>query len=75
MPQRGLKKLIEEEQKKAAAIASKSNFDIPYDKHLQFLKFNHSNQPSPNSLPLSTVSLANNGAFDAGWHGVLVLGM
>ncbi|KAG5020297.1 hypothetical protein JHK87_016152 [Glycine soja] len=84
VPQRGLgvaqleKFRLEQEQKEKAAIiatsASSSNSDIPYDKHLQFLKFHNSNQPSPNSFPLSTASIANNGGSDAGRHEALVLG-
>ncbi|CAJ1978514.1 unnamed protein product [Sphenostylis stenocarpa] len=83
VPQRGLgvaqleKIRLEEEEKEKAAAAGGgggpigSSTNSPSDLHLQFANFPHSNQPSSqNSLPSSTVSLANSGGSEACWHGV-----
>ncbi|KAL9297945.1 hypothetical protein ACSQ67_023841 [Phaseolus vulgaris] len=82
VPQRGLGvaqlekiRLEEEEKEKAAAAAATSAIgssnNSPCDLRLQFANFPHTNHPSsPNSLPSSTVSLANSGGSEACLHGV-----
>ncbi|KAL2326776.1 hypothetical protein Fmac_020203 [Flemingia macrophylla] len=80
VPQRGLgvaqleKLRLEEEQKNAAANAiSSPPTNSPHDIHLQIPNFLHSNQPSANSFPSTTVSLANtSGGTDVCWQGVHV---
>ncbi|RDY08068.1 hypothetical protein CR513_07748, partial [Mucuna pruriens] len=79
VPRRGLgvaqleKIRLEEEQKNATIIASPTN--SPYDLHLQLPNLFHFNQSfSLNSLPSSTISLANSGGSKAGWHNVPLLG-